>query len=382
MPSVTRLARDVLRRSGRSSRQGWQWLIAAREPAAIRAKLAKLIHLLSRTYGGRLAVAALLLVGIVLLLPPVLPRRAQERSWFSEAWNFYKTNKDILGPLLGPLGTILVGIGTVTVGVGTMWVSRRQAQTGARQAETAAQQVQIAERQAAMAAQTAARQAETAAQTEARRAETAAKQAHTTERYATATAFYNAVSRLAGDVMEGRLGGVYLLEHIARDSLDDHRPVMETLTAFVRERARWKPDDLPAYYEGARTDPTEPATDIAAALTVIGRRSEVGRDLEKEEGWQLNLNRTDLRGADLLKAHLDGASLRWAHLERAVLRGAHLERAVLTEAHLEGADLGDAEGLSQAQIDQAFGDAETVLPPGLIRPTHWTQPKRGAEPAP
>jgi hypothetical protein len=86
---------------------------------------------------------------------------------------------------------------------------------------------------------------------------------------------------------------------------------METLTAFVRERARWKELDPRASdtvaYEDANT--ARPATDIAAVLSAIPRRPKAGRNLEKEKGWSFDRRATDLRGADLHGAHLEGASL-------------------------------------------------------------------------
>ena len=59
-------------------------------------------------------------------------------------------------------------------------------------------------------------------------------------------------------------------------------------------------------------------------------------------GAQLNeahLEEARLEGARLEKAHLERARLIGAHLERAYLVGAHLERARLRMAHLEGAQL-------------------------------------------
>jgi hypothetical protein len=88
-----------------------------------------------------------------------------------------------------------------------------------------------------------------------------------------------AVSQLASDKMEERLGGIYTLENISKESPADYRTVMETLTAFVRERARRKapakemPWTMASLYESAEpTSPRGRATDIAAVLTVIGRR--------------------------------------------------------------------------------------------------------------
>jgi hypothetical protein len=41
--------------------------------------------------------------------------------------------------------------------------------------------------------------------------------------------------------LEIRLGGIYALERIARDSARDHWTVMEVLTAYVRQHAPWPP---------------------------------------------------------------------------------------------------------------------------------------------
>jgi hypothetical protein len=93
--------------------------------------------------------------------------------------------------------------------------------------------------------------------------------------------------------------------------------------------------------------------------------------------WKAHLEgavllKVHLERAILMKAHLEGADLRKANLEGAVLNGAHLERARLWLAHLEkvdlrGADLKKASGLTQPQIDAAYCDEKTLLPPFLKR---------------
>jgi hypothetical protein len=90
----------------------------------------------------------------------------------------------------------------------------------------------------------------------------------------------------------------------------------------------------------------------------------------------------DRRGADLIGADLRGADLRAANLRGAYLIGADLSGADLRLADLTGADVraadfgaADLTGsifLTQSQLDAAKGDAETVLPPSLTRPAHWT----------
>jgi len=137
--------------------------------------------------------------------------------------------------------------------------------------------------------------------------------------------------------VEVRLGGIYALERIARESPEtDHWPIMEVLTAYVRDHAQWnaaKPESEES------SDEAKPAIDIQAVLTILGRRSQW---YQNGEAQCLDLRHTDLRRAHLPSAHLEGASLGGTHLERANLGEAHLEGAALGGAHLERAYLGGA----------------------------------------
>jgi hypothetical protein len=83
--------------------------------------------------------------------------------------------------------------------------------------------------------------------------------------------YSKAVEQLSSDKIEQRLGGIYTLERISQESRKDYWTIMETLTAFVRERARWREPDAGAsetqawFYEGDKANPgKEPPTDIAA----------------------------------------------------------------------------------------------------------------------
>lgn len=52
--------------------------------------------------------------------------------------------------------------------------------------------------------------------------------------------FTRAIDQLGEESkLDVRLGGIYALERIARDSKRDYGPTMEVLTAFVREHARY-----------------------------------------------------------------------------------------------------------------------------------------------
>jgi hypothetical protein len=133
-------------------------------------------------------------------------------SWVSEWWALYAAHSDKVNPIIAGLG-----------GAGLVWAAIQQARTTTRRnyEQTRAEQ-----------------------------------QRRVTE------SFSKAVEQLAGDKIEARLGGIYTLERLAIEAtaqvrslpwwrrLRRNRPppadpvsdlywtVMETLTAFVRERTR------------------------------------------------------------------------------------------------------------------------------------------------
>lgn len=166
-----------------------------------------------------------------------------------------------------------------------------------------------------------------------------------TERYT------RAVEQLGSDKLEVRLGAIYALERIARDSERDHWPLMEILTAYIWERAPWPPQEKLS--PPPSTIELNPPADIQAVLTVLGRRN---RGFETKD-QRLDLRGTNLRGANLFVADLERAIFTRANLERAHLAGAKLERAIFAEANLEQAFLEGASlqyaGLDRAHLEKA-----------------------------
>lgn len=238
--------------------------------------------------------------------------------------------------------------------------------------------------------------------------------------------FTRAIDQLGSDAPEVRLGGIYALERIARDSAVDGAPVLDILAAFIRQRAPWKGDLPSAFATPQSTTDHIVASDVRAALLVIGRHHPVQEgapcaDLSNTNlsGLQLNVTTEDvtlndvcfisanltwtflfgsdltgsrfelanladanlgsttltdatfdlatLQDADLSFATLTDASfyladLSGANLAYADLTGANFEGAILTGADLRGANLDAALGLTQAQLDLAITDAATPVP--------------------
>jgi uncharacterized protein YjbI with pentapeptide repeats len=179
-----------------------------------------------------------------------------------------------------------------------------------------------------------------------------AQQGQITER------FTRAIDQLGHNQLDVRLGGIYALERIARDSPDDQPTIGEVLTAFVRSHAPWPPR-LPGQY--IATAPIREvqelqirAADVQATLTVLGRGNFACPELQAD---RLDLHAVDLRHASLRDANLERANLEGAHLEGtrlwvANLKGADLFEAHLMEAALYGANLEEA-SLAGADLKMA-----------------------------
>jgi hypothetical protein len=101
------------------------------------------------------------------------------------------------------------------------------------------------------------------------------RETQVTERYT------RAVSQIGEDNLEVRIGGIYALERIGRDSSADRRTVVFVLGALVRNRSN-----------DGRAQDEEPGDDVYTALRVIGRLAPL---------TDVTVN---LRGADLHKANL------------------------------------------------------------------------------
>jgi uncharacterized protein YjbI with pentapeptide repeats len=144
--------------------------------------------------------------------------------------------------------------------------------------------------------------------------------------------YIKAIELLGRQELQLRLGGIYALERIARDSKTDHWTVMEVLSALVRG-------------ESPRDDSKRgPVVSLVpqVALTVIARR-----DVSGEGARCLNLRMTNLGLAELQDAKLAGVDLSFADLSGSRLAGADLSGANLNSAILGSADL------SNARLDHA-----------------------------
>jgi hypothetical protein len=127
-------------------------------------------------------------------------------SWGSivpALWDFLRENSQSLSQL--------AVIAFAAIGIPLLWIRTRAAD---RQARAANEQARIANVQAKT-----------------------AEQGHITDR------FTKAIEQLGSEKLAVRMGAIYALERLSKDSPEDHWTIMEVLTAYVRDNAPWPPKE-------------------------------------------------------------------------------------------------------------------------------------------
>jgi hypothetical protein len=187
------------------------------------------------------------------------------------------------------------------------------------------------------------------------------EQGQITERFTRAIDQLGATDDAGKARLEVRLGGIYALERIDKESPERayHSTVMEVLTAYVRENSRRdsgksstptsaaneaaEHDKEGVEQDAALTTHNPPAADIQVILDVLKRR-------EEERVPEKHRVRLDLREANLVEAYLQGANLQGANLQEAFLGGADLQEAFLQEAKVTDEQLAVTRSLQGATM--------------------------------
>lgn len=197
--------------------------------------------------------------------------------------------------------------------------------------------------------------------------------------------FSKAVEQLGHEQLSVRVGAIYSLGRIARDSPRDNWSIMEILSVFVRERRGLPPGERLAQ------KPLTIDRDVQAAVIVIGRR-DTTCDLESEplflnytdfrkisfaednfynirfhcsdfreaNFYAANLEKTKFWRSCLMKAVLFKANLRDADLVEADLREADMRECILTGADIKKANLEGARHLTVEQVKSAKNWQEAI----------------------
>ena len=192
--------------------------------------------------------------------------------------------------------------------------------------------------------------------------------------------FTKAVNQIGDKQLDVRLGGIFALEALAKESVQDRGSITQVLTAFVRIHAPITQDtghrrcssvsiDLnSAGHARAKSQSARevwPPPDVQTVLTILAK-GEITRD-----GPRLQLSEADLGCAYLPHADLSNFNFQQTHLEDAWLRGAHFDGAILMGTVLTNAIMENATFLDADLSGSLLHDAINVNCDNLVKAAHF-----------
>ena len=173
--------------------------------------------------------------------------------------------------------------------------------------------------------------------------------------------FQQGVAMLTGSQLRDRLGGISILEQLAKESVESHHvPILEQFSISIRNPPEHKEEDIESadnkQSEDEDSQSSVPALrpDLQAIICALENRSHEGRAVEKEQNFILDFSGCKLphvkfsKGdwslirlefADLRNALIEYCDMTGAFLRSVCLAGAKIVRSNLSEVRLFRADL-------------------------------------------
>ncbi len=146
----------------------------------------------------------------------------------------------------------------------------------------------------------------------------------------------NAVEHLGHDNASVRLGGAYELFHLAQDTKELRKTVLDILCSHIRRTTGES-----KYREKYQSKPSEEIQSLLTLLFVQEHNVFKGLHINLQGSWldMANLRGARLENAFMAGAWLEGVDLSESSLQKADLSDTHLQMANLREANLQGAEL-------------------------------------------
>jgi Pentapeptide repeats (8 copies) len=183
---------------------------------------------------------------------------------------------------------------------------------------------------------------------------------------------------------------IHALERLLLDARENRDGIIKMFCAIVREQSPWPPIK-PGQWD-AQTPLTElprlrvRAPEVQAILIVLGRNSPGTTwssvdicntdlrcaDIPRAHFEYAALSGVHLEGANLNEAQLPGANLAMAHLEKTMMVGAQLDSVNLEGAHLEAANLSRAD-LRNARLTGAHMEGTNLAQAWANNRTIWPE---------
>lgn len=174
--------------------------------------------------------------------------------------------------------------------------------------------------------------------------------------------FFRAVELLGNEnSIDARIGAIYALEQLSKESDEYYHQIIEVLCTFIRRRS----SEVIASLE-PNTDEYEAAPlDIQTSVTVLGRRRMVLGDGEQKG---LDLSGAYLCHVMVLDADFQGSRFFGAYLVHAAFLDCNLSHANFTQAKLMRSSFVNSILIGAFMIDTDATDSAVILAPQLPDP--------------
>jgi uncharacterized protein YjbI with pentapeptide repeats len=160
--------------------------------------------------------------------------------------------------------------------------------------------------------------------------------------------YSKAIEQMGHESVDVRLGGIYALERLSRDSPSDYPTIVEVLCAFVREHT-----SQPGIHgRDASDDPV--SADVDAAVRVLARRTDTGKHLDLSHCGlnKLSLGPGNWDGTNFVYSAFDGGTMTGSSLEGATFAFTRIRQSGFN--HIKGAGV----NFVRAHVQAWFVDAD------------------------
>ena len=167
--------------------------------------------------------------------------------------------------------------------------------------------------------------------------------------------FRQGAEMLVGSQLVERLGGITILEQLAKESVEAHHiQIVELFSMLIRNPPEYKEEDVDMRNEKSvskspRSQVPALRTDLQSIIYALENRSDEGKTTEKQQNFTLDFRGAQLTRAKFSKGDWSSTRLNSADLSNASILNCVMKGALLPDACLFGANFIES-NLSEARL--------------------------------
>ena len=215
-----------------------------------------------------------------------------------------------------------------------------------------------------------------------RQSVTAQEEADTSKQGLQYDRYQRGAQMLGSESLSVRLAGIYSLEWLAKEDPEQYDiQIMQSFCSFATNPAGDYESNQPPADNVVNSDQAT-RQDVRAVMYALGKRSEIGKSLERAAGLRLDLRSASLVGCDLedmdfSNALLGGVDLSYVNFTNTILSGADLRRTIFAKARLDGTDFSGAT-FFKTSLSRVSGDlpnfSNSLIANSNFKDACWTRP--------